>query len=112
MRAAARVSRRVTERTQGSADARTRVTVFSGREGHEAQRSRVTAAARDDEAGVDASDRPLATTKERREESVMAARTRTERGRGEEVRATPARNDHLPERERRAARRAKCDESW
>ena len=107
MRAAARVSRRVTERTHGRADARTMVTVFSGREGHAAQRSRVTAAAREDAAGVEVSVRPFETTNERREESVDAARTSTERGRGEEVRATPARNDHFPERERRVAKRAK-----
>ena len=112
MRAAARVSRRATERTQGRADASTRVTVFSGRDGQAVHRSRVTAAAREDDAGVEVSARPLATMKERREGSVVAARTRTARGRGEEVRATPERNAHLPERASRPVKRAKCDESW
>ena len=112
MSAAARVSRRVTDLTQGRADARTRVTEFSGREEQAAQRSRVTAAAREDAAEVEASVKPFATMKERREGSLVAARTRTERGRGEEDWATPARNDHFPERESRPTRRAKCDESW
>jgi hypothetical protein len=112
IRAAARVSRRVTERTQGKAEAKTRVTVFSGREGQTEQRSRVTEAARDDEAGVEVSVRPLVTMNARTEGSVVAARTRTDRGSGEEDCATPLRNSHFPERESRPTRRAKCEESW
>jgi hypothetical protein len=72
----------------------------------------LTAAAREEEAGVEASIRPFDRMNERREESVIAARTRTERGRGEEVRATPARKAHFPERESRPTRRAKWEESW
>ena len=112
MRAAARVSRRLTERTQGSAEARTIETEFSERVGVAAHRSSVTAAAREEEAGVEASTRPFDRMNERREESVIAARTRTERGRGEEERATPARKAHFPERESRPTRRAKWEESW